>query len=104
VAQSVKIFFPNQETTGTHVNVSGAGIVAASSQKEDAQKFLEFLASDEAQKSFPLATSEYPVVAGIEWSDLQKNWGTFKPDPLNLSKLAEQNREAVKQFNLAGWE
>ncbi len=104
VANSVKIFFPNQETSGTHVNVSGAGIVAASTQKEDARKLLEFLASDEAQKSFPLATSEYPVVAGIEWSDLQKSWGTFKPDSLNLSKLGQLNREAVKQANLAGWE
>lgn len=104
VAQSVKVFFPNQETTGAHVNVSGAGIVAASSQKADAQKLLEFLASDEAQKSFPLATSEYPVVAGIEWSDFQKEWGTFKADTLNLSKLGENNTEAVKQFNLAGWE
>jgi iron(III) transport system substrate-binding protein len=104
VAKQVKIFFPNQEQRGTHVNVSGAAILKTSTQKEDALKFLEFLASDEAQKSFPQATYEYPVVKGIPWSDLQKEWGTFKTDPLNLSILAEHNRQAVKLFNLAGWE
>ncbi len=103
-AEAVAIFFPNQEDRGTHVNVSGAGVTKATRNKEAALKFLEFLASDEAQKSFPQATYEYPVVEGIEWSDLQKGWGEFKADDLNLSKLGEFNEEAVMIFNKAGWE
>ena len=104
VADKVKLFFPNQEGRGTHVNVSGAGVVKHSDQVEGAVKLLEFLASDEAQKVFPHATYEYPVVPGIEWSELQKSWGDFKADELNLSVLGELNRQAVMLFNLAGWE
>lgn len=104
VAEKVRVFFPNQNGRGTHVNVSGAGVVKASGQKEDAVKLLEFLASDEAQKVFPHATYEYPVVEDVEWSPLQKSWGRFKADDLNLSVLGELNREAVMLFNLAGWE
>jgi iron(III) transport system substrate-binding protein len=103
-AEAVAIYFPNQDGRGTHVNVSGAGVTKATKNKEAAVKFLEFLASDEAQKSFPQATFEYPVVEGIEWSELQKSWGKFKADELNLSKLGEYNEEAVILFNKAGWE
>ncbi|WFB37881.1 Fe(3+) ABC transporter substrate-binding protein [Kiritimatiellota bacterium B12222] len=104
IAQKVKIFFPNQSGRGTHVNISGGGILATSTQKENAQKFLEFMVSDFVQKSFPLNTFEYPVVRNIAWSDLQKSWGTFKTDPLNLAKLYEYGQQAVLLFNMAGWE
>ncbi|MDF3129013.1 Fe(3+) ABC transporter substrate-binding protein [Kiritimatiellaeota bacterium B1221] len=103
-AQKVKIFFPNQSGRGTHVNISGGGVLAASKQKANAQKFLEFMVSEDIQKSFPGNTYEYPVVEGIEWSALQKSWGKFKRDPLNLAQLYEDGKEAVRLFNLAGWE
>ncbi len=104
VANSIGIFFPNQDGRGAHVNVSGGGLIKNSDNKEDAIKFLEFLASDEAQKSFPGTTYEYPVVEGIEWSDLMKSWGEFKQDPLSLTKLGENNATAVEVFNEVGWE
>ena len=104
VAASIGIFFPNQKDGGAHVNVSGAGLIKASKNVENATKFLEFLASDEAQSSFPSATYEYPVVNDIEWSDLLKSWGTFETDSLNLSKLGANNEAAVEVFNEAGWE
>lgn len=104
VAQSIGIFFPNQKGRGTHVNVSGGGLVKNSDNPKDAIKFLEFLASDEAQKSFPSTTYEYPVVPGVEWSPLMKSWGKFKQDSLSLTKLGENNAAAVEVFNLAGWE
>ncbi|MEM7015158.1 MAG: Fe(3+) ABC transporter substrate-binding protein [Verrucomicrobiota bacterium] len=104
VAKSIGLFFPNQDGRGAHVNVSGAGVTKHSKNKEGAVKFLEFLASKEAQSSFPDTTYEYPVVEGIELSELQKSWGEFKADTLNLSKLGELNEAAVKVFNAAGWE
>ena len=104
VAAKLKVFFPNQEGRGTHVNVSGAGVVAGSDNVEAAQKFLEFLASDEAQSVFPNATYEYPVVETVEWSGIQKSWGEFKADPINLKRLGELNADAIRCFNLAGWE
>ncbi|MEM8953563.1 MAG: Fe(3+) ABC transporter substrate-binding protein [Verrucomicrobiota bacterium] len=104
VAEAIGVFFPNQDERGTHVNVSGAGLTKASKNPEDAIKFLEFLSSDGAQKTFPQTTYEYPVVDGIEWSDLQESWGEFKADTLNLSTLGELNESAVEVFNESGWE
>lgn len=104
VAAQLKVFFPNQAARGTHVNVSGAGIVAGSDNVEAAQQFLEYLATDEAQSVFPGATYEYPVVTGIEWSALQQQWGTFKADAISLTRLGELNSDAIRCFNLAGWE
>lgn len=104
VGESIGIFFPNQDDRGTHVNISGGGVTKSSGNKEGAIAFLEFLASDEAQASFPQSTYEYPVVESVEWADMQKKWGTFTSDSLNLSKLGELNGEAVEVFNEAGWE
>ncbi len=104
IAAKVKVFHPNQDGRGVHVNISGAGVTKTSRNLAAATRFLEFLASDEAQASFPQATQEYPVVKDIPLSDIQKNWGTFKIDSLNLAKLGELNASAVRLFNLAGWE
>ena len=104
VAEKLSIYFPNQDGRGTHVNVSGAGVISGSDNSEAAVKFLEFLASDAAQEAFPKATYEYPVVEGIEWTELQKSWGTFKADSLSLARLGALNKLAIRCFNLAGWE
>lgn len=102
-AAKVGIFFPNQNDRGTHVNVSGGGVVKTSKNSQAAQQFLEFLVSDEVQEIFPKTSCEYPVVETVEWAPLQKNWGTFKADPLNVSTLGELNSEALRCFNRAGW-
>ncbi|MEX2605857.1 MAG: Fe(3+) ABC transporter substrate-binding protein [Kiritimatiellia bacterium] len=104
LAGPLRIFFPNQEGRGTHVNISGGAVLKSSTQKENATRLLEFLVSDRAQEVFPAATFEYPVVEGIEWSDLQKSWGRFKADDLNLTQLGGGGKKAVQLFNLAGWE
>jgi len=103
VAESIGIFFPNQNTTGTHVNVSGAGVAKYAPNKENALKFIEFLVSQEAQKIFALSNYEYPVNPNVEISETLKNWGTFKEDTINLSLLGENNKKAVILFDEAGW-
>lgn len=104
VGHGLKIFFPNQGAQGTHINVSGAGIVSSAKNINAAVAFLEFLASDTAQQTFPATTYEYPVVAGIPWSSQQKAWGDFKADTVNLEQLGKHNSQAVRLFNTAGWE
>lgn len=102
-AQSLGVFFPNQQTSGTHVNVSGAGIVKTAKNFDNAVKLLEFLSDVEAQKKFADASTEYPVNPAVEPSALLKEWGTFKRQTINLSKLGEHNRRAVQIFNEIGW-
>lgn len=103
-AAKLAIHFPNQQDRGVHVNVSGGGVVRASRNPEAAKAFLEFLVSDEAQASFPIATSEFPVVEGAAWSSLQRDWGEWRADDLHLATLGELNPGAVRLFTLAGWE
>ncbi len=102
-AEKLGVFFPNQNTTGTHVNVSGAGIVKTAPNAANALKLLEFLSEAEAQKSFAEASTEYPVNPNVEPSELLKSWGTFKRQDINLSKLGENNKKAVQLFNEVGW-
>lgn len=104
VAQNVGVFFPNQETTGTHVNVSGAGLAKHSKNKENAVKLIEFLTSEKAQGEFSSANYEYPVNPNVEASELLKSWGEFKTQDINLSVLGENNLRAVEIFNEVNWQ
>ncbi|MDN3521233.1 Fe(3+) ABC transporter substrate-binding protein [Halomonas ramblicola] len=103
VAEQVEIFFPNQDGRGTHVNVGGAGVVEGAPNRENAIRFLEFLASDEAQTIFAAGNYEFPVVEGIEKDEVLESWGDFKKDELNVSELGENNPEAVRIFDRVGW-
>lgn len=103
VAKQVGVFFPNQNTNGTHVNVSGAGVTAAAKNKENAIKLIEFLSSEKSQKLFADANFEYPVNPSVEPSELLKSWGEFKSQDINLSKLGELNKKAVEIFNIVNW-
>ena len=102
-AESLGVFFPNQNTTGTHVNISGAGIVKTAKNVDNAIKLLEYLSDIEAQQKFAEASTEYPVNPAVEPSALLKKWGTFRKQNINLSKLGEHNRRAVQIFNEVGW-
>lgn len=104
VAENVGVFFPNQETTGTHVNVSGVGFTKHAKNQENAVKLVEFLTSEEAQGTFAEANYEYPVNPNVEASELLKSWGDFKAQDINLSVLGENNLKAVEIFNEIGWQ
>jgi iron(III) transport system substrate-binding protein len=101
--KKVKIFFPTFKNGGTHINVSGAGVAKYSPNKENAIKFLEFLASKEAQELFAKANYEYPVLKGVKTSELVSSWGQFKDDTISINTLGENNKAAVKIFDKAGW-
>lgn len=103
VAEQVGIFFPNQNTTGTHINVSGIGLTENAKNKENAIKLMEFLSSEKAQEQFAQANYEYPANPSVEASELLKSWGDFKPQDINLSQLGEYNDEAIKIYNEVGW-
>jgi iron(III) transport system substrate-binding protein len=103
VAESVEVFFPNQDTTGTHVNISGIGLTKHAQNKENAIKLMEFLSSEEAQESFSAANNEYPVNPNVEPNELLQSWGEFKEQDINLSVLGENQQQAIRLFDQAGW-
>ncbi|MDE0309410.1 MAG: Fe(3+) ABC transporter substrate-binding protein [Acidiferrobacterales bacterium] len=103
LASRVKVFWPNQSDRGTHINVSGAGIIKHTKNLDNAVALIEFLLEPQSQQWYAAVNHEYPVVPGTEISEILKSFGDFKSDDLNLSKLGVNNRKAVKVMDRAGW-
>ena len=103
VFDKVGIIFPNQEDRGAHVNISGAGLLKNSPNKENAITFLEYLASPKAQEFFALGNNEYPVVEGTPVNPVVDSFGEFKDDTTNVSSYGKNNAAAVKIMDLSGW-
>jgi len=102
-AESMAVFWPNQQSRGSHVNISGAGITKYAKNPVNALKLLEFLVNPESQKWYAEVNFEYPVSETAEISELVKSWGSFKSDKLNLDILGRNNAEAVRTMDRAGW-
>lgn len=102
-SEKVGIFFPNQETSGTHINVSGAGVAKHAPNKDNAIRFIEFLISEEAQKIFAHANFEYPINKAVQPAAVLQSWGAFKEDALSLQILGDNNKDAVIIFDEVGW-
>jgi iron(III) transport system substrate-binding protein len=97
------VFFPNQGDRGTHVNISGAGVVKTAPHREAAIQFLEYLASPAAQEIFAQSNNEYPVVEGVALDSVVAGFGQFKADPLNAAVFGRNNPEALRITDRAGW-
>ncbi len=96
--------FPAQNAEGAHMNLSGGGVAANAPNKENAIKFMEYLASDPAQQYFSAGNDEYPAVPGVGLSPSVAALGLFRPDAVDLSKVAKNVPAAQAIFNEVGWE
>ena len=97
--------FPSMtESDGAHVNLSGGGVAANAPNRDNAVAFLEYLASDAAQKYFADGNDEYPVVEGVALSDSVEALGPFEADAVNLSAVAKNLPAAQRIFAEVGWE
>jgi iron(III) transport system substrate-binding protein len=96
-------FFANQQGTGTHVNISGAGITAHAKNKANAVKLLEFLTSPEAQQMFADSNFEYPANPQAVVNPILARWGTFKQDDINVAAAGELQAAATKLADRAGY-
>lgn len=103
VAEVVGVIFPNQDGRGTHVNISGCGVMANAPNAEAAVQFLEYLVTPDAQSYFADGNNEYPVVEGVSANSTVENLGEFKEDTISATVYGENNPEAVKLFDRVGW-
>ncbi|MAC38902.1 MAG: Fe(3+) ABC transporter substrate-binding protein [Oceanicaulis sp.] len=104
-AEAVTLFFPNQETSGAHVNISGAGIAVNAPHPEEARELIAFFLSDEAQRMFAEMTNEIPVVEGVEWENERLDAVMpFVADSRNVSELGDHNATAQRIFDRVGWQ
>lgn len=97
------IFWPNQATTGVHVNVSGAGVTRYSKHEAAAVRLLEFLSSEQAQKLFVELNMEYPANPQVKYGEPLSNWRSFKGDPRSIVKAGELQSDAVRLMDRAGY-
>jgi iron(III) transport system substrate-binding protein len=96
--------FPDQDGNGAHINLSGGGVAKNAPNRENAIAFLEYLASDSAQKYFAAGNNEYPVVESVETTEAVDALGDFKADAVSLSAVAKNLPAAQRIFNEVGWE
>ena len=103
IAEAVGVIFPDQDGNGTHVNISGAGVVATSPNQDNAVRFVEYLTEEKAQSYFANGNNEYPAVVDVEPAAAVTALGAFKEDEINASELGRNQAEAVRVFDRAGW-
>jgi iron(III) transport system substrate-binding protein len=103
IFDAVGVIFPDQGGAGTHVNVSGAGLVKTAPNRENAVKFLEYLTSESAQRYFADGNNEYPASVGLKANSAVEQLGAFKADTLNAAQIGKGQAEAVTIFDRAGW-
>jgi iron(III) transport system substrate-binding protein len=103
VTKNVSVFFPNQKTNGTHINISGVGMTINAPHKENALKFMEYLVKPEAQEIFANNNYEYPVLSSLKPNSIVAGFGTFKESDLDVAASGKNNEEAVKLMDEEGW-
>jgi iron(III) transport system substrate-binding protein len=102
-AQAVRVFWPNQDDRGVHVNITGGGVAANAPHRDEAIAFLEFLVTEEAQRLFADAVNEYPIRTDMAANDVVASFGEYQADTLALEDLAGVRQEAVQIMDRAGW-
>lgn len=104
IAEKIGVVFPNQGTWGTHVNISGAGVMKHAPNREAAVKFLEYLASESAQRYFADGNNEWPVVASVKVDNpVLRGFGNFRQDALNVAVLGRNQPESQKIYDRVAW-
>lgn len=103
IVEKVGVVFPNQGNRGAHINISGAGVAKYAPNKEAAIKFLEYLASPEAQNYFANGNNEYPVVGKVIGNAQLAALGEFKRDPLPMEMVGKNYAAASQMYDRVGW-
>ncbi|MEX2463104.1 MAG: Fe(3+) ABC transporter substrate-binding protein [Balneolaceae bacterium] len=103
VASQVGFYFPASEYGGAHVNISGAGIAANSPNKANAVRFLEYLATPDAQMLYAVENNEFPVLDGLELPQALQSFGEYESDAVNVAMYGINNPAAIRLMDRAGW-
>ena len=104
IADKLHVVFPNQSGRGTHLNISGAGMLKHAKNKEAAVKFLEYLASDSAQGYFANGNNEFPVVAlKLQGNAELMAISNFKKDTVQIELIGKNTPAAQQIYDRAGY-
>jgi iron(III) transport system substrate-binding protein len=99
----VQIFWADQAGKGTHVNISGGGVAKHAKNREEAVRFLEWLASPAIQQRFAAVNFEFPANADVDPLPEVKAWGPFRPNQVNVGLIGKAQPAAVMLIDRVGW-
>ncbi|MBP6599052.1 MAG: extracellular solute-binding protein [Giesbergeria sp.] len=107
VANKVGVVFPNQQSWGTHLNIAGGAVAKHSKNEANAVKFLEYLASPEAQNYFANGNNEWPTAQGVtvENAALKAMTGNtpFKSETIPISAIGANTTKVQQMLDRAGF-
>lgn len=104
IVSKVGFIWPNQQSSGTHINVAGGAVAKNAPHKEAAIKFLEYLSSDKAQQYFADGNNEWPVVKSVKSENpALKQLGNFKPQQISISSIGKNQIAAQKILDRVGY-
>ncbi len=103
-ADAVNIIFPNQQSRGTHINISGMAMAKYAPNKQNALALMDFLTSAKAQKIYASLNMEYPINPQVAPSEMVQSWGSFKADTLSLTAIVEYRSVAYKLIDEVGFD
>jgi len=101
--EKVGVVFPNQSSWGTHVNIAGAAVARNAKNRDAAVQFLEYLASDSAQRYFADGNNEYPVVAGLRANNALQALGNFKSETVPIAKVGANTAQVQQMLDRVGF-
>ncbi|MFC0709471.1 extracellular solute-binding protein [Azorhizophilus paspali] len=99
----VKPFWPNQGDRGVHVNLSGAGVTKYAPHPQAAQKLVEWMTAEKAQRLLADLNQEYPANPQVAPSEEVASWGSFKADSVPVEIAGKRQAEAIRLMDRAGW-
>ena len=97
------LFWANQDSSGVHINVSGAGVTRHAKHPEAAQRLLEWLSSETAQAEFAGSNMEFPINPKVAPDATVAAWGSFKADELNVNEAGRLQAAAIRLMDRAGY-
>lgn len=100
---ALALFWPNQESSGTHTNISGAGVTKHAKHPAAAIQLLEWFSTPEAQRLFADLNMEYPANSTVPPHESVSAWGTFKSEDFNVSLAGKHQADAVRLMDRAGY-
>lgn len=99
----VALFWANQQSSGTHVNISGAGVTRYAHNLEGARRLIEWLSTSEPQRMFSELNLEYPANPDIEPTEVVRAWGPFRQDEINVEAAGRLQADAVMLMDRADY-
>ena len=98
-AKRTSVITPNP----AHVNISAGGVAKYATNKAEAIKLLEYLASPTGSKGLAAPTFEHPLKE-VNQNSIVKDFGEFIPDSVSVEDLGEYNSRAIRMMKDAGWD